>query len=395
MKITTQQPNPGSNLRAKRSLKRYSLTQKRTSGRASQAIIKPFTIYASSFVLLMSVVAVGYHRPDKDVKANVLEPQQSQRLSTTDIIAVDEKIATDVAANFALQTDMPVASNVANLSTSLEAKQEIAQTNDMVISKPQIVQPTADSRTITSYKAKSGDSVQSVAEQFSLSPQTIKWANNLTSDALEKDRNLVVPPVDGVVYTTKEGDTPQAIAEKYKGSAEHIIVFNDLEEGVIADTRIVIPNGVLPEDQRPGYEEPSRTPATSYQDRGTTGQSTSVRPSAMANASAGNAYALGNCTWYAYERRAELGRPIGSFWGNASTWGINGGAAGFKVNGTPAPGAIMQNGGGYAGYGHVAIVESINPDGSITVSEMNYAGFNVVSNRTVPASDFSKYSFIH
>lgn len=343
----------------------------------------------------MSVVAVGYHKPDNSVKARALEPAQSQQISTADIVAVDEKIATDVAANFALQTAMPVASNVANLSTSLEAKQEIAQTDDMVISKPQIVQPTADSRAISTYKTKSGDSVQSVAQQFGLAPQTIKWANDLTSDALEGGRNLVIPPVDGIVYTTKEGDTPQEIAQKYKGSAEHIIVFNDLEGGIKADTRIVIPNGVLPEEQRPGYEEPVSVATDSYQDRGTTGRATNVRPSPMANASAGNAYALGNCTWYAYERRAELGRPIGSFWGNASTWGINGAAAGFTVNKTPAPGAIMQNGGGYAGYGHVAIVESMNPDGSITVSEMNYAGFNVVSSRTVPASDFSKYSFIH
>ena len=52
----------------------------------------------------------------------------------------------------------------------------------------------------------------------------------------------------------------------------------------------------------------------------------------------------------------------------------------------------MQNGGG---YGHVAIVESINPDGSITVSEMNYAGFNVISNRTVPAGSIGRYNFIH
>ncbi len=44
-----------------------------------------------------------------------------------------------------------------------------------------------------------------------------------------------------------------------------------------------------------------------------------------------------NCTWYVYERRLQLGRPISSFWGNANTWATSARAAGFVVNNTPAP----------------------------------------------------------
>lgn len=64
----------------------------------------------------------------------------------------------------------------------------------------------------------------------------------------------------------------------------------------------------------------------------------------------------------------QLGRPIGSFWGNAATWAYAASAAGLLVDGNPEPGAIMQNGGG---YGHVSIVEAVNPGVSITISEMN------------------------
>jgi surface antigen len=53
----------------------------------------------------------------------------------------------------------------------------------------------------------------------------------------------------------------------------------------------------------------------------------------------------------------------------------------------------MQNGGG---AGHVAIVESVNADGSITISEMNYAGnFNRVTSRTVSAGSAAGFNFIH
>ncbi len=44
---------------------------------------------------------------------------------------------------------------------------------------------------------------------------------------------------------------------------------------------------------------------------------------------------------------------------------------------TPEVGAIFQTAAGP--YGHVGVVESVNPNGTITVSEMNYAGFNVKS----------------
>lgn len=292
-----------------------------------------------------------------------------------------------------MQTQMPVAPNVANLSTSLEAKEEIAQTDDTVIAKPQIVQPTADNRAIVTYKAKTGDTVQSIATEYGVSPQTIKWANDLESDSVENGRDVVVPPVDGVLYTVQDGDTVASIAQQHKAMPERIISFNDLEvEGVKNDMQIMIPGGVQPSAPAPTESDL----ATGYASNGqTTGAFNSTANLALASASAGNAYAPGNCTWYVFERRAELGRPIGSFWGNASTWAMNATAAGFTVNRTPAPGAIMQNGGGWAGYGHVAVVETMNSDGSITVSEMNYAGFNVVSSRTIPAGQIGNYTFIH
>ena len=111
------------------------------------------------------------------------------------------------------------------------------------------------------------------------------------------------------------------------------------------------------------------------------------------SASVGNKYAYGYCTWYAYERRAQIGRPIGSYWGNATSWAASGAASGLVVNRTPAVGAIMQNGGG---YGHVAIVESVNSDGSITISEMNGpAGWNVIGTRTISAGSVGSYNYIH
>lgn len=369
------------------------LTVSATAATSKQAIIRQVLLYSGIFVLLLSIISIGYYRPGSESTESSasVSPTATTSDKAAGLVNLDEKTATDVAANFAMQTQMSVAANVANLSTSLEAQQEIAQADATVISKPQIVQPTADNRTLTTYTAKAGDTVQSIAEAHDVSAQTIKWANDLQSDAVENGRELTIPPVDGVVYTAQAGDTIASIAQKYGAAAERIVSFNDLEvDGVQGGQQLIIPGGT---EQAAPAPTPAATGTTSNGQ--STGSFDSTASLANATASVGNRYAFGNCTWYAYERRAQLGRPIGSFWGNASTWAANGRAAGFLVNGTPAPGAIMQNGGGYAGYGHVAIVETVNPDGTFTVSEMNYAGFNVVSSRTIPMSQAGNYQFIH
>ncbi|PNZ66055.1 CHAP domain-containing protein [Staphylococcus croceilyticus] len=107
--------------------------------------------------------------------------------------------------------------------------------------------------------------------------------------------------------------------------------------------------------------------------------------------SGSNLYTAGQCTYYVYNR---VGGKIGSTWGNANNWASAASAAGYTVNNSPSAGAIMQSTAG--AYGHVAYVESVGNDGSVTVSEMNYGyGPGVVTSRTLSASQAAAYSYIH
>ncbi|MGJ0147386.1 CHAP domain-containing protein [Staphylococcus hominis] len=104
-----------------------------------------------------------------------------------------------------------------------------------------------------------------------------------------------------------------------------------------------------------------------------------------------NYYTSGQCTYYVYDR---VGGKIGSTWGNANNWANAAASAGYTVNNRPSAGAIMQSTAG--AYGHVAYVESVNSNGSITVSEMNYGhGVGVVTSRTLSSSEAASYNFIH
>lgn len=108
-----------------------------------------------------------------------------------------------------------------------------------------------------------------------------------------------------------------------------------------------------------------------------------------------NLYARGNCTWWVAKRRAQINNPIPNWWGNASAWASSAKRSGYVVDHTPSPGAIMQTPYAAGGYGHVALVESVDRDGTWHISEMNAVGYNIVSYRTLSPLQATHYNFIH
>jgi len=350
-----------------------------------------------AFLLFVSVVAIGYESP-RQVSSQVATVSQSaaganSAVNDDESPAVDQVVATGVAADLAERANLPVASNVANMSVSLAAKSQLAQTDTTAITKPQIIKPTGSSNAITTYVVKRGESIPELASRFGISGDTIRWANNLTdTDALEPGRKLTILPTSGLLYTVKAGDTVQSIASRYSSNADRITLVNNLElTGVKAGQRIIVPEGVKPAP----VAAPAPVPSTGNQSFGSN-LGGSVISNGMLSVSAGNRYAFGNCTYYVYERRAQLGRPVGSFWGNANTWASNARAAGFTVNNVPAAGAVLTDQAGY--FGHVGVVERVKPNGDIVITEMNnyaYGGFNIVNQRTISAGQAAAYQYIH
>ena len=296
-------------------------------------------------------------------------------------------VASNIAASVATATNLSVAPSVTSLAISAQIESELPSSDDSSISKPQIIQVSTASRKITNYTVAAGDTIDTISTKFGISKDTIKWANNLTSDNLTVGKTLDILPRNGISYTVKAGDTVDSIAEKYKSDVSTITTFNDLEiSGVTAGLKIVVPNGELPTDERPGYMAP-----VSYVSSASAGNAYA----GYRAGSVGNRYAFGNCTWYAYERRAAMGMAVGSFWGNGGSWGYSGAAAGYRVDKTPSYGAILVESGS---PGHVAVVESVAADGTVVVSEMNnsaYGGFNIINNRTISAGQAALYTYVH
>lgn len=103
-----------------------------------------------------------------------------------------------------------------------------------------------------------------------------------------------------------------------------------------------------------------------------------VPPGSMVRNSNGSLnWPVGQCTYWANARYHTLTGNWVSWSGNADQWAAGARAAGWNVSQSPhVPSIIVLQPyvQGASGYGHVAVVESINANGTVHTSNMNWFG---------------------
>ncbi len=285
---------------------------------------------------------------------------------------LDQLASASIALTVARLDNLPEATPIMNQSDSETALLSVAPTNNSVVSKQQVVATNyVSNKDIKTYIVQSGDTVDSIAQKFNISTNSILWSNNISGNNLTPGIKLLIPPVSGIVYVVKAGDTPQSLAKKYQADVNLIIAYNDAEiKGIYPGERIIIPNGTIP--QVVAYNNIGATYGWGSQ------------------ASYGyNGYDFGYCTWWVAKLRADAGAPLPDNLGNASTWGIRAQQFGIPVGTTPTVGAaVVTSTTADYGEGHVAYVEAVHSNGTITISEMNHLGWDIPDTRIIPSSGY-------
>ena len=187
-----------------------------------------------------------------------------------------------------------------------------------------------------------------------------------------------------ITVTVKAGDTLTAIAEKYKTTYERIFNANKhIENPDMIDVgqKLRIPTAKEKLKNRLAtYETTQQTYNTTTVPAQVTTYYTTPqvgRVAAYTGSIAGNTYGWGQCTWYVKNRRGDLPNSLG----NGGAWVANAAARGYATGTKPRAGAVAEI------PGHVMYVESVNKNGTVNISEMNFnGGVGVVSHRTIPAS---------
>lgn len=135
-----------------------------------------------------------------------------------------------------------------------------------------------DTQTMTSYKVRSGDSLNSVANRFGTTKEAIARANNMKpTDGLIAGTTIAIPTTKGAektapartakatTYTVKSGDTLTSVANQHKVSIADLAAANKLKEtaGLTIGQKLTIPAAGTRQSATSNTKETSQPDQTS------------------------------------------------------------------------------------------------------------------------------------
>jgi len=112
----------------------------------------------------------------------------------------------------------------------------------------EIEERPASSDQISVYVVRERDSLSQIAKMFSVSTNTIIWANDIKRGSfITPGQTLIILPITGVRHTVVKGETVKSITKKYDGNYEEILQYNDLtlESTIAVGDIIVVPDGEI------------------------------------------------------------------------------------------------------------------------------------------------------
>ncbi|HEY9737686.1 MAG TPA: M23 family metallopeptidase [Trichocoleus sp.] len=98
--------------------------------------------------------------------------------------------------------------------------------------------PSAISR-FTRHRVQSGETVETIAEQYRLQPPTLLRLNPNLSNSLSVGQEIVVPPFNGIVVTVPQGQTWEQVATRYQSRSDVLFEVNGCQAAV--PERVFVP----------------------------------------------------------------------------------------------------------------------------------------------------------
>lgn len=199
---------------------------------------------------------------------------------------------------------------------------------------------------------------------------------------VEVKQETVVPETPKVVtYVVQEGDNLTVIAEKFQ--IDWVRIWQKNEQLQNQDQLNVGDTITIPASDETLAERGLIAPVRASSPNVVSDTSSAATPQYRGSGGA-NGYDYGWCTWWAKEKRPD----IGGYWGNAGyNWISAAQAAGFSTGSTPRVGAIGVT------AGHVVYVESVNGS-TITLSEMGW-GYRANTTPNYRTSSASAFTYIY
>ncbi|MGO8687594.1 MAG: CHAP domain-containing protein [Candidatus Dormibacteria bacterium] len=230
--------------------------------------------------------------------------------------------------------------------------------------------PTGAAMTVM---APTGATVATLAATYGRNAAAITWANDYVFGTEPTAGSpVLLPPGPGALVKVGAGELPSEFADGLGLDPSELLDYNVIQADVplAAGTYLQVPLASAPPGALNAAAFVPEAPGVPE-----------VPPS-----KGGDGFPYGYCTYYVATLREV------SWDGNANQWWAN--ARPYRPEGrVPVAGAIVVF--DYAPDGHVGFVESVDPDGSFVISEMNYGWWAHVDQRTISPTDPTLVGFIY
>jgi len=246
---------------------RYSLFASKAKGQVSKARRKTINFYRrpisdishlSLIIVIILTLISGISGPI-DIAGKVsTDPFVATKTASTAYVTSSERrlLEADSVATISSIYSDALGQDAIKEAEDLNNKINITSASSEYISSTPIVSmpENANSRSkITTYVVIDGDTLWSIARQFNLTTDTVRYANKLEDEnSVKPGQTLTILPMVGLVHTVAQGDSLEGIAARYKASKELIISQNDLYgEDITPGMQLLVPDGEIPALPKP------------------------------------------------------------------------------------------------------------------------------------------------
>ncbi|MDD3647191.1 MAG: M23 family metallopeptidase [Candidatus Dojkabacteria bacterium] len=102
---------------------------------------------------------------------------------------------------------------------------------------------------VQKYVVQKGDTLESIANKFEISKDTIMWSNGIKDESFLKiGQTLTILPINGILYAVKSGDSLKTIADEFGANVADIYDINWLDSEILkVGQKLLVPNGKMPQ----------------------------------------------------------------------------------------------------------------------------------------------------
>lgn len=174
------------------------------------------------FSIIIALILISFNGQNAFIKP-FYESDLTARPSKLDSPKNTDKIVNETTLN---QAGALVTTSFKSIFLSFVTEDILPQTEDGSIIGYSSPIGVVRQISVKNYRASKGDTIESIATKFNISPETVRSANPNLKEPIKKNQNITILPISGLLYQIKKSDSAESISDAYKVKKDLLEIYN-------------------------------------------------------------------------------------------------------------------------------------------------------------------------